>query len=69
MPGLSLKLRKNKSQANCLVISYDYGKDLYNVEFLKVSIKGIVTIKEVNGAYDDMLQDLFTDVTGMATSL
>jgi hypothetical protein len=69
MPGLSLKIPRNASKANCMIVSYDYGADLYNVEFLNVSIKGIKVIKEVKGAYDDMLQDLFRNVTGMATSL
>lgn len=78
---LRMTLRKNKSKANRLWITYNKGKDSYTMKFfnytpMRVSARtGIVTdenneiIKEYGDVYFDQLQELFTSVTGMHTSL
>lgn len=43
--------------------------DLYKMEFIKVGKCKLTTVKEYDGVYDDMLQDLFTKTTGLDTHL
>ena len=65
--GLSFKIGRNSKQVNHIKIDYDRGRDLYNMIFDWVTKKGIKTKKEVKGVYADMLQDVFSRHTGMAT--
>ena len=65
--GLSFKIGRNSKQVNHIKIDYDRGRDLYNMKFDWVTKKGIKTKKEVKGVYADMLQDVFSRHTGMAT--
>lgn len=73
--GLRMKLARNKTQANRLDVIYDEGKDLYEMRFyrlilhqhpLSVEIKEIVKHEDV---YCEMLQSIFTEVTGLYTKL
>ncbi|AGR48121.1 hypothetical protein SmphiM12_489 [Sinorhizobium phage phiM12] len=45
--------------------------DLYTVEFMNFSMKKLacVTLKTVEGIYFDMLQEVFTEATGLYTRL
>lgn len=43
--------------------------DLYDMEFLNIRNFECKTIAKCEGLYNDMLQDTFTQVTGMYTSL
>lgn len=69
--GLRMSLGRNKTSANRLEIIYDGGADLYNVRFYRQSFSRktfeckIKDIKTYEGVYFDMLEDIFTEVTGM----
>ena len=73
--GLRMSLSRNKTSANRLEILYDEGADLYNMRFYRrtFSIKTCEVktkdIKTYDGVYCDMLEDIFTDVTGLYTRL
>lgn len=71
--GLRMSLSKNKTSANRLDIIYDEGLDLYNMRFYRKTFsrktfecktKDIVGYE---GVYCDMLEDIFTQVTGLHT--
>lgn len=66
---LSFKIGRNCKKVTHVIIQYDADHDLYNMKFLK--IRGIKTtvINIVEGIYCDMLQELFTENTGMYTRL
>jgi hypothetical protein len=68
---LQIKLASNKISANRLVITLV--NDLYNMEFSRVTLKGVNFDKKVKksfeGIYADQLQELFTEATGLYTSL
>lgn len=77
---LRMTLTKNCSRANRLYITLD-GDDTYTMRFFRFTAGKLnkktyewtedktEDIKTVNGVYCDMLQDIFTATTGMATSL
>ncbi len=80
---IMMKLTRNKSKANRLKIQYN-SMDLYDMEFIRIkkvlnkeySAIGIKiyddvseTVKTYNDVYGDMLQDIFTEVTGLYTRL
>jgi len=77
---LHLTLRKNQSGANRLDITLTWD-DLYDMRFfqyvpgrlnqktLEWKSEKITEVKKYDGVTFDMLQDLFTEVTGMNTSL
>ena len=73
--GLRMSLARNKTSANRLDIIYDAGADLYNMRFysktfskktFEVSKKDIALLE---GVYCDMLEEMFTSVTGLYTRL
>ncbi len=70
---LRMDLTKNMSGANRLKITYDEASDLYNVHFYnqKIIMGGVKISKEtkMEGIYCDQLQSIFTEVTGLYTSL
>lgn len=71
--GLRISLSRNKTSANRLEIIYDEGADLYNVRFYRQSMNHktfeVTTkdIEKIEGVYCDMLEEIFTDVTGLYT--
>lgn len=80
--GLRMSLSRNKTSANRLVIDLwslckeiinDEGADLYNVRFYRQSMNHktfeVTTndIEKIEGVYCDMLEEIFTDVTGLYT--
>lgn len=77
---LRMNLPKNASKANRLWITLDED-DTYTMNFFKFTAGRLntktltftedkkVDVKEINGVYCDMLQDIFTSVTGMYTHL
>ena len=67
--GMSFKIGRNSKRVNHVTIDYDRGRDLYNMKFDWVTIKGIKNKKTLKGIYADQLQDMFTKYTGMYTSL
>ena len=54
--GLRMSLARNKTSANRLDIIYDAGADFYHMD-----------IATHEGVYCDMLEELFTMVTGLCT--
>ena len=67
--GMRFKIGRNSKRVNHVTIDYDRGRDLYNMKFDWVTIKGIKNKKTLKGIYADQLQDMFTKYTGMYTSL
>lgn len=71
--GLRMSLARNKTSANRLDIIYDAGADLYNMRFYRKTFSKKTfesKVKEVEtheGIYFDMLEDVFTMVTGLHT--
>ena len=77
---LHMTLSRNKSGANRLDITLT-ADDLYDMRFFKYSPgnynavtfvwknEKTVEVKEYKGVFDTMLRELFTEVTGMITSL
>ncbi len=70
--GLRMSLARNKTSANRLLITYDEGTDLYNMRFFRqcVTKKFDITTKDIakyEGIYCDMLESMFTEVTGLHT--
>lgn len=77
---LRMTLPKNRSKANRLYITLD-PDDTYTMRFFRFTAGRLnkktftwtedktTEVKETSGVYADMLQDIFTSVTGMATHL
>ena len=71
---LRMDLQRNKSGANRLKITLD-ANDTYTMHFYKGSLckktfdYKMTKQQTFEGVYCDMLQDIFTKVTGMYTSL
>jgi hypothetical protein len=59
---------KGSKVANIMYVTLNEN-DLYDVKICKFKGLDIKTIKEVNGAYADMLKPLFEKTTGLRTSL
>ena len=64
----SFKIGRNSKGINFVRIGHN-AKDLYDMEFGFVSVKGIKVKKKVKDVYADMLGTIFTKYTGMRTSL
>ena len=71
--GLRMSLARNKTSANRLDIIYDAGADLYNMRFYRKTFSKktfecrTTDIATHEGIYCDMLEDMFTMVTGLCT--
>ena len=69
---LTMHLARNKAQAKFLKITLE-ANDTYTVRFSKLTGKKFAqvdtVVKEYKGVYCDMLQDIFTTVTGLYTKL
>jgi len=72
--GLSFRIGRNATATNHVAIALD-ADDTYSIMFSKISISRKTyevkqkTIKAAGGVYCDQLQEIFTSVTGMYTSL
>lgn len=77
---LKINLPKNASKANRLWITLN-ADDTYTMNFFKFTAGRLnkktfawtedkkVDVREIKGVYCDMLQDIFTSITGMYTHL
>ena len=66
---LSMHLTRNKAKAKYLTITLN-ANDTYTMLFRKTVNKyDLVTVATYENVYCDMLQDIFTEVTGLYTSL
>lgn len=68
-PQIAFKLARNKSKATHMTITYLSGMDTYKMEFFKCRKTEITPLDDFNNIYGDQLQEIFTEVTGMYTSL
>ena len=66
--GLQFKITKGKDGVDKVVIKYDKGLDLYDVEFWNMRTKEPTLLKVQNMVYADDLRDVFTANTGLYTS-
>ena len=67
--SLSMRIGRNSSNSNYLQITLN-SMDTYDIKFCKLTRKyEEKSIKEYNGVFNDMLDDMFTAHTGMYTSL
>lgn len=73
--GLRMCLARNKTSANRLDIIYDAETDLYNMRFFRHTFSKKTfesktkDIARYEGVYFDMLEEMFTMVTGLYTRL
>lgn len=74
--ALIFKIGRNAGNITCVKISYLPGSDLYHMRFIRVITRKapdfgitIETVKEFDQVFWDQLQELFTEVTGLCTSL
>lgn len=72
--GLQMSLARNKTSANRLKIILDEDTDTYTMYFYRQTLTKYADIKvkeiaKYEGVYFDMLQQIFTDVTGLYTRL
>ena len=68
--GLQMSLARNKTSANRLKIILDEDTDTYTMYFYRQTLTKYadIRVKEIakyEGVYFDMLQQIFTDVTGL----
>ena len=67
--GIQMKIGRNAKGVTHVIIDLDRGKDLYNIEFVKVRGMKRTTVKKLKGIYADQLKKLFTKYTGLRVSL
>lgn len=66
---LTMHLIRNKSKAKYLSITLN-GLDLYDIEFSTTNKNyEYIVVETHNDVYNDMLQDIFASVTGLAKKL
>lgn len=74
-PEQTIKLRRNKTCANKLKITYLWGKDVYKMVFYKQSFNkktftaSVKKVYENEMVYCDELREIFSEVTGMVIAL
>jgi hypothetical protein len=66
--NLTFKIGRNSGKCNHVRVTLN-SMDTYKMEFISVRGTTIKTVKEFNNVYCDQLQEIFTEVTGMYTSL
>lgn len=66
--SLTFKIGKNAKKVTHVRITLS-PTDLYDVEFLRIRKLEIELISKANGVFFDQLQKIFTEHTGMDTSL
>ena len=73
--GLRMSLSKNKTSANRLDIILDEGTDTYQMRFYRQALSKktfevkLTEIAQYEDVYCDMLEEIFTSVTGLYTRL
>lgn len=65
--GIQFHFMQGNKGINCVVVKYDYDKDLYIMTFWNLSKDEKVS--EYKEVYNDMLVELFECETGLATRL
>ena len=67
--GLQMKIGRNTKGVTHVIIDLDRGKDLYNIEFVKIRGVKRTTVKKLKGVYAEQLGKIFTKYTGLRTRL
>jgi hypothetical protein len=67
--GLQMKIGRNAKGVTHVIIDLDKGKDLYDIEFVKVRGTSRKTVKKLKGIYADQLGEIFTRYTGLNVRL
>ena len=67
--GLQFSIGRNSQGINRVIIDYNQGTDLYDIEFGKVRKHEYKKIKKYESVYADQLVKIFEEVTGMHTTL
>ena len=67
--GLQMKIGRNSKGVTHVIIDLDRGKDLYDIEFVKVRGTKRTTVKKLKGIYADQLGEIFTRYTGLRIRL
>ena len=67
--GLQMQIGRNAKGVTHVIIDLDRGKDLYNIEFVKIRGVKRTTVKKLKGVYADQLGKIFTKYTGLRTRL
>ena len=67
--GLQMKIGRNTKGVTHVIIDLDRGKDLYNIEFVKIRGVKRTTVKKLKGIYADQLGEIFTRYTGLRIRL
>lgn len=68
-PIICFKLTKNSSTCNYFKLQYMNGSDLYKLDFIKIRKENVDVLHTYDNIYGDQLQDIFTEVTGLHTTL
>jgi hypothetical protein len=66
--SISMQLRRNLAKAKWLKITLTV-MDVYTMEFFALKNNEPVIIKRIEGIYNDMLQGIFTNITGLNANL
>ena len=66
--ALGFKIGRNASKSNYVKITLN-SMDLYDMQFIRLTINSHKIIAEHKGIYNDMLRSIFTKETGLYTSL
>lgn len=70
--GVRMNLARNKTSANRLAITLDKGTDTYRMQFYRMTVSKHFEVKTKDiavyeGVYCDILEEIFTSVTGLYT--
>lgn len=65
-PYLSFKVGRNSKNVSHVRITLN-AMDTYDMQFMNIRAGKVKIVSEFDGAYDDMLQNLFTKNTGLYT--
>jgi len=66
-PNLSFRFSGSRTANHCEIVLD--AMDTYTVTFRKITSKNVKSVKEYTGVYNDMLQGIFKDATGLNTRL
>ena len=67
--GIIFTIGRNPAKINKVIIDYNSGTDLYDIEFGRIRKNDYKKIKKVTGVYFDQLIPIFEETTGLYTSL
>ena len=67
--GLSMSIGKNSKRITHFIVDYNRGRDLYNLEFVRMWGGRRISVKKLKGVYFDDLQYNFKRYTGLNTRL